>query len=273
MGNSDPLLPVTSSQEPAWPPDAEGCYRDALQALLDAHLPFVVGGAFAIRRHTGIWRSTKDLDFFIPPQYVPEALRRLRAIGFDTWIHDPVWLAKASRDDYFVDLITGVGNASLIVDQSWIDSGVPETVLGIPCKVLGAEECLVSKTFVAFRERFDGADVAHLIRTGAHRLNWKRIVSLMGSHWELLYWSLILFAYVYPARTRDVPEDIWADLQSRFNAQIRNPDSHAPFRGSLVDPRMFAIDVEEWGERNIYKEYCDNHPYLLDAESNTRSKE
>lgn len=268
MGHWDPRLPVTSSQEPVWATDAEDCYRDALRALLDCHLPFVVGGAFAIHRHTGIWRTTKDLDFFLAPANVPDALHQLRASGFETWIDDPVWLAKARRGDYFVDLITGVGNASLVVDQSWIDGGVPEVVLGIPCKVLGAEECIVSKTFVAFRERFDGADVVHLIKAGGQRLNWNRIIHLMGPHWELLYWSLVLFAYIYPARTNAVPDEVWTDLTHRFNERLRNPPIDAPFRGSLVDPRMFAIDVEEWGERNIYKEYCDHHPNLLKAEPN-----
>src|SRR5215469_3618235 len=137
MGHWDPNLPVTSSQEPQWSAEAEECYRDALQIMLGSGLRFIVGGAFAIHRHTGIWRTTKDLDFFLPSAAVPEAHRQLRAAGFETWIEDPVWLAKASRGDYFVDLITGVGNASLCVDESWIERGLPETVLGIQCRVQG----------------------------------------------------------------------------------------------------------------------------------------
>ena len=270
MTHWDPRLPVTSSEEPAWPPEAEACYRDAIQALLAAPaVPFVIGGAFAIHRHTGIWRSTKDLDFFLEPRAVPDALRRLRAAGFATSIQDPVWLAKAHRGEHFVDLITGVGSACLIIESSWIDRAPQETVLGVPCRVLGAEECLATKCFVAFRERFDGADVVHLIRARGPNLDWDRILALMDSHWQLLYWSLVLFAYVYPARTDAVPSEIWNSLARRFGQCALHPDRNAPFRGSLVDPRMFSIDVEEWGERNIYQEYCERHPFLLHDDDST----
>lgn len=278
MAHWDPRLPVTSSQEPAWTAEAEECYREALQVLLgnepgETSIPFVVGGAFAIHRHTGIWRTTKDMDFFLPPESVPEAFARLERAGFKTCVEDPVWLAKAWRGDNFVDLITAVGNASLIVDSSWIDRGLAEIVLGIPCRVLAAEECIATKNFVAFRERFDGADVVHLVRSCGPRLDWQRIYDLMGEHWELLYWCLILYSYVYPAHTGMVPDAVWSDLSERFLERVRHPDRNAPFRGSLVDPRMFAIDVDEWGERNLYKEYCERHPCLLHLENPIGSEE
>jgi hypothetical protein len=279
MAHWDPRLPVTSSEEPAWTAEAEQTYKDALEALLATHpedgapVPFVVGGAFAIHRHTGIWRTTKDIDFFLSPHHIPTAFKRLEQAGFETSVDDPVWLAKARRGEHFVDLITGVGNASLVVDSSWIDHGPPEIVLGIPCRVLGPEECIASKCFVAFRERFDGADVVHLIKACGPRLDWNRIMHLMGEHWQLLYWSLILYAYVYPAHTDAVPETLWRELTHRFSQQLVSPNRGAPFRGSLVDPRMFAIDVDEWGERNLYQEYCDNHPSLLRVENPVGSEE
>ena len=215
---------------------------------------------------TGIWRTTKDLDLLLTADDLPEALDLLNARGYETYVKDPVWLAKARRGGYFVDLITGIGNASLGVDSTWIESSVPENVLGLPCRVLGAEELIVSKIFVAYRERFDGADVVHLIRARGKTLDWGRLLELIGSHWELLFWSLVLFAYIYPAHTDDVPGPIWDDLTSRLTRHVRNPNGNAPFRGTLIDPRMFAIDVNEWGERNLYKEYCETHPWLIDTD-------
>ena len=117
MGSEDPQLPVTSSTEPDWPPEARACYRDALQTLLDGGISFVVGGAFAVHTHTGIWRTTKDLDLLITVGELPKALDRLQEKGFQTYVKDPVWLAKAWCGEYFVDLITGIGNASLGVDD------------------------------------------------------------------------------------------------------------------------------------------------------------
>src|SRR5205823_839443 len=150
MTHWDPRLPVTSSEEPLWKTEEEECYRDALNALQDEAsgpaVPFVVGGAFAIHRHTGIWRTTKDIDFFLEPSAIPDAFNRLERVGFETGIEDPVWLAKARRGKHFVDLITGIGNATKTIDASWVDRGLPEIVLGVPCRVLNAEECLASKT-------------------------------------------------------------------------------------------------------------------------------
>lgn len=270
MAHWDPRLPVTSSEEPAWPPGAEECYREAIMALeSNSPVPFVIGGAFAIHHHTGIWRTTKDLDLFLEPDAIPEAFDRLRAIGFATSVEDPVWLAKARRGEHFVDLITGVGNACLTVESSWIDRAIPEIVLGIPCRVLAAEETLATKCFVAFRERFDGADIIHLVRACGPSLDWERILALMNGHWELLYWALVLYAYVYPAHTDMVPRAIWDNLSRRFMERALHPDRTAPFRGSLVDPRMFAINVQEWGERNLYQEQCDRHPALLREEAST----
>lgn len=265
MHDADPPLPVTTSREPEWTFEARECYRDVVQALRQARIACAVGGAFAFQKHTGIWRATKDLDLLLEARYVPRALRRLRQAGFTTSIDDPVWLAKATRGNYFVDLITGVGSASLWVDASWIERAATGDILGLPCRVLAAEEMIASKLFVTRRERFDGSDVVHLIRSCAPRLDWDRVLHLVDCHWQLLHGALVLFAYVYPAQTGLVPERLWVELSHRFANEATHPRGNDAFRGSLVDPLMFAIDVNERGERNLYREYCERHPCLIDA--------
>jgi len=47
---------------------------------------------------------------------------------------------------------------------------------------------------------------------------------------------------------------IWHELLSRFGREIRKPDPRAKFRGSLVDDKMFAIDVKEWQLANLVEE-------------------
>lgn len=263
-------LPVTSSHEPEWTSNTCDFYRNVLSVLADS--PCAIGGAFALQKHTGIWRSTKDLDLLLPPSEVAPALRRLRDSGFETRIEDSVWLAKVQRGEYFVDLITGISNACLIVDHSWMARSISEEVLGIPCRVLAAEELIASKIFISRRERFDGADVTHLLRKCGERLDWDRLLQLSESHWQLLYWSLILFAYTYPAHTDIVPPAIWQQLTDRFRTEVEHPQKDTPFRGSLVDPLMFAIDVDEWGERDLYREYRESHPCLLRIEEEERKE-
>jgi hypothetical protein len=248
-------LPVTSSVPVELPEKQEALAREVLVALEQKRIPFAVAGAYALLQHTGICRTTKDLDIFLTPQNWLPALRYLQQHGFQCEVCDPVWLAKVRRDDYFVDLITGMSNAALSVDESWLRQAQPATVLGVPTRVLAAEELLVSKLFVTRRERFDGADIVHIIYGTAGNLDWGRILHLAGEHWEMLLWALVLFRYVYPAQTHYVPAVLWQDLLDRFRKLVMEPDGQGTFRGSLIDDNMFAIDVNDWGLDDVLREY------------------
>ena len=272
MPSGDSPLPVSSSTPPPLVPAALECYRGVLDSLTEAGIPYAIAGAYALHMHTGIWRATKDLDIVLEAKSVPAALRRLQDAGFETHIEDPVWLAKAFRGDHFVDLITALGNALLIIDASWIERAIPHEVLGRPCRVLNVEEMIASKIFICRRERFDGADVAHLIRACGARLDWARVQQLIEPHWEMLLWSLLFFSYAYPAHTALVPASIWNGLLYRLQDNLRHPRSDQVFRGTLIDPNMFAIDVAEWGERDLYTEYRERHPFLLEAAESTKGK-
>ncbi len=248
-------LPVSTSKPPEFPPEQQALFCEVLQHLNRAGVPYVVSGAFALQKHTGIWRDTKDLDLFLPPEAVPEALRHLHHEGFATEICDPVWLAKAHRDGYYVDLITGMSNGIITVDHSWIERGSDFVVLGIPTRVLAAEELIASKLFVDFRERFDGADVVHIIYGTRGQLDWQRLRQLVGDHWEVLLWQLVLFHYVYPTKSDYVPRVLWDELLSHLRRDLDSPSPHPTFRGTLLDERMFAIDVNEWGLENPLPEH------------------
>jgi uncharacterized nucleotidyltransferase DUF6036 len=252
-------LPVSSSLPPQFSPEQEELYRNVLTIMNDCRVPYVVSGAFALHEHTGIWRDTKDLDLFLRADDMPQALRCLENGGYDLEVRDPIWLAKAWRADYFVDLITGMSNAVIRVDQTWIDRAQPSEVLGVPTRILSAEEFIASKIFVTRRERFDGADVAHVIYATRDHLDWGRLFSLLGDHWEMLLWSLIFFRYVYPRHANEVPREVWHELIRRFEHDLTDPKLDAPFRGSLIDENMFAIDVKEWGLENEIEKYRSQH--------------
>jgi hypothetical protein len=224
--------------------------------LLSGHqVPFAVSGAFALQEHTGVRRPAKDLDVFLTSETASTALSLLQNHGFFCEICDPIWLAKAHRDGFFIDFITGMSNAALAVTDSWIHRSQHATILGVPTRILAAEELLASKLFVVRRERFDGADIAHIIFATGGSLDWGRVLELAGVHWELLLWSLILFRYIYPAQSHFVPLRIWTQLLNQLMFCLVNPDLCARFRGSLVDANMFAIDVNEWGLDDLLSEY------------------
>ena len=253
---------MTSSVPFKLPARQQKLFREVLTLLNEHELPHAVSGAFAVREYTGICRNTKDLDVFLSVHHASQALRYLAERGFTCEVRDPIWLAKAHRSGYFVDLITGMSNGALAVDPLWIERAHPATVVGVRTRVLAPEELLASKLFVMRRERFDGADIAHIIYTSRGNLQWDRVLELVGEHWEVLLWTLILFRYVYPAQTDYVPQKLWKDLVTRFQREITSPHVMAKFRGSLVDDNMFAIDVNEWGLHNLLEETREKSPRI-----------
>jgi len=252
--NNAKLVPVSSSQPPQFAPEQEHLFREVLNILNANRVPYAVSGAFALHEHTGIWRDTKDLDVFLAADQVAPVMQTLNEAGFKTQICDPVWLCKVRQGSYFVDLISGMSNGVIRVDQSWIDRACRSKVLGVPVKVLAPEELIGSKLFVAFRERFDGADIAHVIYAAGNRMDWQRILDSVGEHWGVLLWSLVLFHYVYPG-SNVVPKWVWRELLGRLISELAHSDPKASFRGSLIDDRMFAIDIAEWKLENLIEEY------------------
>src|SRR4051794_34884992 len=81
--------------------DPEACafYRRAMEALDAARVPFLVGGAFALERYTGITRYTKDFDVFVRPRNTTLALATLEEAGYRTELTFPHWLGKAYCGD------------------------------------------------------------------------------------------------------------------------------------------------------------------------------
>ena len=244
-------VPVTSSVPPDFPEDQKTLFREVLTVMKEHRVPHAVSGAFALQQHTGIWRYTKDLDLFLTAEDVQPALDLLRQHKYVCEILDPVWLAKAHRDEFYVDLITGMSNAVITVERSWIENARPTMILDVRARVLAAEELLASKLFVLRRERFDGADIAHIVYASQGNLDWERVFELVKEHWEILLFALVLYRYVYPAYSHYVPQWAWQRLLGRFSEELGRRNPSAPFRGSLVDDKMFAIDVAEWKMEDV----------------------
>ncbi len=245
---------MTSSMPTDIPEEQATLFREVLNALEERQIPYAVSGAFALRQHTGICRFTKDLDLFMTACTALKVLPYLRGRGFECEVRDPVWLFKARKGGFFVDLITGMSNGVFAVENSWIERASPAVVHGVQTRVLAPEELVASKIFVTRRERFDGADIAHVIYGTHPSFDWDRELQLIGEHWEMLLWSLLLFRYVYPAQTHYVPANVWRLLLGRLENEIAKPTPQAKFRGSLVDDNMFAIDLKEWGLANLLEE-------------------
>ena len=78
-------------------------------------------------------------------------------------------------------------------------------VLGMPVKIAPVEELLWQKSFVMERERYDGADVAHILRSCAESLDWDRVLRRFDPYWQLLLSYLVLFSFIYPSERHRIP--------------------------------------------------------------------
>jgi hypothetical protein len=227
--------------------EPSGCeppsYARALRALAADRVPFLVGGALALTAYCGIRRNTKDLDLCLLRRDVPRALRVLEAAGFRTETPYPHWLAKAyALDGHFIDLIFNSGNGAAPVDSQWFEHARAARVLGIPVRVCPIEELVWSKAFVMERERFDGADVVHLLLASAGTLDWRRLLARFGDAWRVLYAHVLLFGYVFPDQAPRVPGWVTDELALRATRDARAPSEHL-CRGTLLSREQYLPDV------------------------------
>ncbi len=183
---------------------------------------------------------------FVPREDVSRVLKTLQGAGFETEVTDSCWLAKAWQGDLFVDVVHANHNGVARVQGSWFANAKETKVLGRRVLVIPAEEMLLSKIFVASRDRYDLSDVLHLIFATRGDLDWDHIVSGLGEHWELLLAYLHLYRYVYPSHARYVPGRVLDSLRQRYEREAA-PEGPLRFRGTLLDEVSFAVDVEAWG--------------------------
>jgi hypothetical protein len=223
-------------------------YRDVLTQLEQEGIPVLVGGAFAFTHFTGIQRPTKDFDVFLRREHVDDALRVLARAGFDTELSFPHWLAKARSDEFFVDLIFGSGNGVAPVDDEWFAHAVPTEVVGVPVRLCPPEEMLWSKAFIMERERYDGADVVHIIHECHRTLDWRRVHRRFDAQWRVLLMNLVLYGFVYPGHPSPAPRWLMDDLLGALRAELdASPREAKVCRGTLISRQQYLPDIEEWG--------------------------
>jgi hypothetical protein len=230
-------------------PKTRDFFHRAIANLERDGVPFLVGGAYALERYTGLARHTKDFDVFVRPADVRRALDAFAAIGLRTDLTFPHWLGKAFGDgDAFVDVIFRSGNGVAEVDDEWFAHAVPAEVFGASVGLCPPEEVIWQKAYIQERERFDGADVMHLIRARSDRLDWPRLVRRFGDHWRILLAHLITFGFVYPSERDKVPESIVGDLLGRLDSELSSPPpDRRTCQGTLLSRAQYLTDIQGWG--------------------------
>jgi hypothetical protein len=232
-------------------PATASFYRKCLQLLSQAQIPFLIGGGYAFFRYTGVARHTKDLDIFIRERDLTDILRVLENAGLRTERTFSHWLSKAFAEHGFIDIIHNSGNGIAKVDDEWFAHSQEDLLFDVAVRLCPPEEMIWSKGFIVERERYDGADIAHLLRGCGQRLNWTRLLTRFNSHWHVLLSHLLLFRFIYPDEATLTPG--WVEDRLLENLQRERSQPSGPTRlcrGTLLSREQYLTDIEQWGYRD-----------------------
>ncbi len=99
------------------------------------------------------------------------------------------------------------------------------------------------------RERYDGADIAHLLHANAEQIDWDGLLERFGDHWRVLLAHLTLFGYIYPGERDRVPHWVMNRLLARLATEVRQPPAQDPHicAGTLLSREQYLHDVEQLG--------------------------
>src|SRR5438105_4638649 len=227
-------------------------YREALDLLNKSGVRFMLGGAFAFFHYTGIYRDTKDLDVFCKFDEYSKMLLFFAEKGYRTELTDIRWLAKVFKGEYYIDIIFNSPNNICRVDDTWYQHATRSEFEGIEILLLPPEELIWCKSYVQNRERFDGADINHILLKYGQHLDWKRLLDRLDPHWQIMLAHLLLFQFVYPADFKNsVPKWIIDELMNRVHDEFKLPDVvEKVCRGPLIDQTQYAIDIKEWNYKS-----------------------
>ena len=243
-----PETPVLSSCCKEFDAETAAFYRRVLEILQAAQVPFIVGGTYAQSCYTGSQRPTKDLDLFIRREDYLRIANVMFQAGYETDMTYPHWLAKIRLGSAFIDVIFSSGNGISEVDDEWFEYASDAEVLGVGVKISPVEEMIWSKAFIMERERYDGADVAHLLHARPEQFDWERLLRRFDAHWRVLLSHLVLFGFIYPDEQALIPPWVMSFLADRLKLETQGQPATARLcQGTLLSREQYLHDIEQQG--------------------------
>jgi hypothetical protein len=238
--------PAASAPDAA-SPRAHAFYATALEIICGSGIPFLVAGTYALNAYTGLRRETKDIDVFCKPGDYPRILHLFREQGFQPEIEDERWIAKVRKGDDFFDIIFNSTAGVTPVNDLWFVEEREARIFGHTVRILPPTEFVWSKAFVQNRERYDGADIAHVMLKEHDQIDWRRLLTYMEQYWEVLLIHILNFRFIYPTERHRVPQWLMEELMDRLRMQDGLPVPRTRVcRGRMFSRNDYQIDVDEW---------------------------
>jgi hypothetical protein len=249
---AEPVV-IDAAASPSPPsPEAEAFYAEALRELARRGLPFLLSGTYAVAAYTGISRPTKDLDIFCKAGDLPRVLGHFRSLGYGIEIEDERWIGKVRRGELSFDVIYASSNGTMPVNDQWFVEARQVEVLGTLVRIVAPTELIWSKAFIQLRHRYDGPDVVHVILKQHAAIDWRRLLTYMEAHWEVLLIHLLNFRWIYPSERDHVPRWLLDELLERLRLQLDLPPPQMKVcRGRMFSHVDYQTDVQEWGFADV----------------------
>ena len=227
---------------------AQAFYAETLKILKDSKFTFMVAGGFAVNAYTGLRRPTKDIDIFVKAGDYPKILNKFTSLGYKTQVSDERWIAKIFKGKLYVDLIFGSSNLIAPVTDDWFKDSKTAKVFNYEVRIPSVTDLIVSKVFIQNRDRYDGADVAHLILLKNQEINWERLLCSLEQYWEVLLIHLLNFRFIYPSEREKIPSWMLRELLSRLQHQFELPTARMKVcRGRMFSVADYTVDIAELG--------------------------
>lgn len=161
---------VVSSAEPEHPfPSIEAALKEAVAALRESGIPFLLAGSLAVWARGGP-ETRHDLDFVVKPEDAERALAVLEEAGMRPETPPEEWLFKAWHGEVLIDLI--FRPRGLDVTDELIERGEVLHVLGISIPVMSIEDVLATNLLALHEHKLDYTSLIRTARAVREQIDW-----------------------------------------------------------------------------------------------------
>lgn len=217
-------------------------YKEVVDLFNSRGIRFAAGGGLAFSRYSARLRYTKDIDFFLAPEFKDRARQATTELGFEDYFgqeeYDRSWIYRGYRDDVIVDLIWTAPNHRMLVDDGWVTGGPTVTVHGTQVQVLRLEEFLWSKLYVMQRDRCDWPDMMNVLYSCGENIDWDLMLERLGPDAPLMGAMLASYRWLAPERAAKLPGTLWEKVGLTRNW----PETSSEWS---VD-RVHLLDTRDW---------------------------
>ncbi len=194
--------------------------------------------------YAGLWRNTKDMDFYVRPRDRERMMQLLLDADlrdyYEKLAYDRNWIFRTYKADTIVDLMWGMANQRAWVDDGWLQGPIAEAD-GLEFRLLPPEEALWSKLYVMQRDRCDWPDSFNVLRGIGPQLDWKHLIRRTEKDARLLAGLLCVYAWLCPEGARELPEWIWSEFG------IGKPEE--PCDEQVSQGRARLLDSRPWFQK------------------------